>query len=122
LYRACWQADDLFSYQIRIEAFISDLYKPYDQVYRQAQREDSSRKISNGLRKIFQMNATEPTYRVVVNDEDQYSILLAHKSIPNGWRDVEKVGTKEECLEHIERVWTDMRPRSVRQQLENNSR
>jgi MbtH protein len=27
---------------------------------------------------------------------------------------VGKTGTKEECLAHIEQVWTDMRPLSVR--------
>ena len=57
-------------------------------------------------------------YRVVVNDEEQYSIWLAHKPLPAGWREDGMVGTREECLDHIEIVWTDMRPLSVRRRLE----
>jgi len=53
-------------------------------------------------------------YRVVVNDEEQYSIWPATKELPLGWRDVGKSGPKAECLEYIKEVWTDMRPRSIR--------
>jgi MbtH protein len=52
--------------------------------------------------------------RVVVNDEEQYSLWPAHKDPPAGWRDAGMVGPRAECLQYIERVWTDMRPRSVR--------
>ncbi len=54
------------------------------------------------------------TYVVVVNGEEQYSIWLADQPIPNGWTDAGKRGAKAECLDHIEKVWTDMRPKSVR--------
>ena len=57
-------------------------------------------------------------YLVVVNDEDQYSIWLADRQIPAGWSAEGKRGTKSECLAHIETVWTDMRPRSVRERLD----
>ncbi|WP_243707268.1 MbtH family protein [Micromonospora sp. KC606] len=57
------------------------------------------------------------TFKVVINDEDQYSIWPAHRENPSGWRDEGVRGTREECLEHIDRVWTDMRPRSVRERL-----
>jgi len=60
----------------------------------------------------------DTVYRVVVNHEEQYSIWPAHKPIPPGWRDVEKMGTKDECLDHIEVVWTDMRPLSLRKRME----
>lgn len=53
-------------------------------------------------------------YVVVVNDEEQYSIWLADRSVPNGWRTVGKTGKKAECLKHIREVWTDMRPKSLR--------
>ena len=56
-------------------------------------------------------------YRVVINDEEQYSIWPAHKQNPAGWNDAGKVGTKKDCLDFIEEVWTDMRPLSVRNQL-----
>ncbi|MBA2525200.1 MAG: MbtH family NRPS accessory protein [Pyrinomonadaceae bacterium] len=57
-------------------------------------------------------------FKAVVNHEEQYSIWRAHKDNPLGWKDAGKTGTKQECLEYIEQVWTDMRPLSVRQQME----
>lgn len=54
-------------------------------------------------------------FRVVVNHEEQYSIWPEYKEIPAGWREAGKTGTKKECLDHIETVWTDMRPLSLRQ-------
>ena len=56
-----------------------------------------------------------PAYRVVVNDEEQYSVWPDHRENPPGWHDAGKTASKEECLAYIEEVWTDMRPRSVRE-------
>lgn len=53
-------------------------------------------------------------YTVVVNDEEQYSIWPAERKPPEGWRETGVRGSKGECLGHIEEVWTDMTPRSVR--------
>jgi len=58
---------------------------------------------------------SDPAYRVVVNDEEQYSIWPDHKENPPGWNDAGKTASKQECLTYIEEVWTDMRPRSVRE-------
>lgn len=52
-------------------------------------------------------------HQVVVNAEGQYSIWPAEREAPPGWSGVGKVGTKEECLAHVEEVWTDMRPLSL---------
>ncbi|MCP5311419.1 MAG: MbtH family protein [Zoogloeaceae bacterium] len=60
-------------------------------------------------------------YKVVVNHEEQYSIWLAHRPNAPGWEDAMKTGTREECLEYIERVWTDMRPLSLRRAMEERS-
>ncbi len=57
----------------------------------------------------------QPNYRVVVNDEEQYSIWPAHRQNPAGWSDAGHEGSKAECLQYVEQVWTDMRPRSIRQ-------
>jgi MbtH protein len=57
-------------------------------------------------------------YKVVVNHEEQYSIWIADRENPQGWRDGGKGGTKEECLAYIESVWTDMRPLSLRRKME----
>ncbi|CRK56737.1 MbtH-like protein [Alloactinosynnema sp. L-07] len=61
------------------------------------------------------------TYFVVVNDEEQYSIWPAHRDVPNGWRTVGSAGPREECLTRIEQVWTDMRPKSVREAMQQKS-
>ncbi len=53
-------------------------------------------------------------YKVVVNDEEQYSIWPADRENACGWRDVGTSGSREECLAYIEATWTDMRPRSLR--------
>jgi MbtH protein len=61
---------------------------------------------------------TEPDdaaiYKVVVNDEEQYSIWPSGKDNALGWKDAGKSGSREECLAYIGEVWTDMRPLSLR--------
>lgn len=59
------------------------------------------------------------TYRVVLNHEEQYSIWPLDLDIPLGWRDGGKIGAKAECLDYIKQVWTDMRPLSLRRQMES---
>ena len=58
------------------------------------------------------------TYRVVVNHEEQYSIWPVDREIPAGWRDGGKSGPKADCLAYIKEVWTDMRPLSLRKQMD----
>lgn len=53
-------------------------------------------------------------YSVVVNHEEQYSIWPCARDLPDGWTEVAKRGRKAECLEYIGKVWTDMRPKSLR--------
>jgi MbtH protein len=57
-------------------------------------------------------------YKVVLNHEEQYSIWPADRENALGWRDEGKVGTKAECLAHIDQVWTDMRPLTLRKQMD----
>ncbi|HEV7369248.1 MbtH family protein [Arenibaculum sp.] len=54
-------------------------------------------------------------FEVVVNDEEQYSIWPAGRSVPLGWRTVGMSGDRQACLDYIEAHWTDMRPRSLRE-------
>ncbi|MGW0435657.1 MbtH family protein [Micromonospora sp. NPDC003197] len=58
---------------------------------------------------------SEPRFVVVRNDEEQYSIWSADRELPLGWHDAGFTGTRAECLAHVDEVWTDMRPRSVRE-------
>jgi MbtH protein len=61
----------------------------------------------------------DQVYFVVYNDEKQYSIWLVNRELPGGWHTAGKQGTKEECLEYIKEVWTDMRPLSLRTNPKN---
>lgn len=61
------------------------------------------------------------TYTVVVNHEEQYSIWPADREAPLGWKAVGKTGPKAECLAYIKEVWTDMRPLSLRQRMEQKA-
>jgi MbtH protein len=55
----------------------------------------------------------EDRYRVLVNDDEQYSLWPGRTPVPAGWRSCMQ-GNKSECLAFVERVWTDMRPLSLR--------
>jgi MbtH protein len=57
-------------------------------------------------------------YKVVVNHEEQYSIWPADRADPLGWDDEGFVGSKQDCLTHIEQIWTDMRPLSLRRAMQ----
>ena len=57
-------------------------------------------------------------YDVVINHEEQYSIWPTEREIPLGWKAVGKSGLKQDCLDYIGKVWTDIRPLSLRQQME----
>lgn len=54
--------------------------------------------------------ALNTEYKVVINHEEQYSLVPVTQKLTTGWREVGKRGTKTVCLKYIEEVWTDMRP------------
>ena len=64
----------------------------------------------------------DATFLVLVNHEEQYSIWPDYKPVPGGWRTASFSGNKQACLDHIERVWTDMRPLSLRRFMEEPTR
>jgi MbtH protein len=57
-------------------------------------------------------------YKVVVNHQGQYALWPTGRDNPPGWRDCGKSGSTAECLSYIEDVWTDMRPLSLRRQMD----
>jgi MbtH protein len=60
-------------------------------------------------------------YEVLRNDEEQYSLWPVGIQVPAGWHKVGKVGSREECSAFVDQVWTDMRPRSLREQMNGTS-
>jgi MbtH protein len=53
-------------------------------------------------------------YLALCNDEEQYSLWPLDIDIPAGWRAVFGPARRDVVVDHIERTWTDMRPRSLR--------
>ncbi|MEU6737231.1 MULTISPECIES: MbtH family protein [Streptomyces] len=60
---------------------------------------------------------TAEEYLVVRNDEEQYSIWRADREPPAGWYPEGLRGSRQACLDHIDVIWTDMRPLSLRRRL-----
>ena len=54
---------------------------------------------------------------VVVNEEEQYALWPDHRPLPAGWRLAGQRGDKQTCMEYVDRTWTDMRPRSLREAI-----
>ncbi len=61
---------------------------------------------------VVQPNST--IYSVVINHEEQYSIWPADREVPTGWEEEGTTGTRQESLDYIYKVWTDMRPKNMR--------
>ena len=61
------------------------------------------------------------SYRVLVNDEGQHSLWPAFADVPAGWTVAHGPATRQACLDHIERNWVDMRPRSLIEDLSGES-
>lgn len=52
-------------------------------------------------------------FLVLINDEDQYSLWPSFADVPNGWRSVLGPTDRQAALDYVEEHWTDMRPRSL---------
>ncbi|NIW44712.1 MAG: MbtH family NRPS accessory protein [Gammaproteobacteria bacterium] len=57
------------------------------------------------------MTLRKTGYKVVINHEEQYSIIPVDQRVSSGWREVGKTGSQSECIKFIEEVWTDMTTR-----------
>ncbi|WP_282793261.1 MbtH family NRPS accessory protein [Streptomyces sp. CC224B] len=60
-------------------------------------------------------------FQVLRNDEDQYSLWPMYVEIPAGWHRTGQEGTEAECAAYVDEVWTDMRPRSLRERMEEGA-
>lgn len=61
-------------------------------------------------------------YRVVINAEEQYSIWPADRPLPPGWQPAGPSGGILACLSYISAAWTDMRPFSLRYQMDSETK
>ncbi|MFH8363027.1 MULTISPECIES: MbtH family NRPS accessory protein [Streptomyces] len=60
-------------------------------------------------------------FLVLVNAENQYSMWPAVIDVPAGWEAVHGRDTRQNCLDHIEKHWTDMRPASLIADMEQDA-
>ncbi|HEX3558178.1 MAG TPA: MbtH family protein [Pyrinomonadaceae bacterium] len=60
-------------------------------------------------------------FMVLVNAEQQYSLWPTFRDIPVGWTAVGPRGSRKECLDYIEENWTDMRPKSLVDQMNEDA-
>ncbi|MEW1636967.1 MbtH family protein [Streptomyces sp. NPDC093801] len=61
------------------------------------------------------------TYVVLVNDEGQHSLWPTFSEVPAGWTVVFGESGRQECLDFIEASWTDMRPKSLIDAMQQGS-
>lgn len=54
------------------------------------------------------------TFMVLANSEEQYSLWPSFAEVPDGWTVVHAESTRAEAVEYVEKHWTDMRPKSLR--------
>jgi uncharacterized protein YbdZ (MbtH family) len=57
------------------------------------------------------------SFFVSVNDEEQHSLWPVFADVPAGWRVVYGEADRAACLDYIEKNWTDMWPKSLRERL-----
>ncbi|MFF5480061.1 MbtH family protein [Streptomyces sp. NPDC012935] len=57
-------------------------------------------------------DAADRATLVLVNDEGLHSLWPEHLEVPAGWQVDFGPAGRQECVERIDRHWTDMRPRS----------
>ncbi|MET9301025.1 MbtH family protein [Micromonospora aurantiaca] len=62
----------------------------------------------------------DASYLVLVNDEGQHSLWPKFIDVPAGWNVVFGEAGRQECLDYIEKSWTDLRPKSLIAAMENN--
>ncbi|MCH0567185.1 MULTISPECIES: MbtH family protein [unclassified Streptomyces] len=55
----------------------------------------------------------EAPYLVLVNSENQFSLWPTFAEVPAGWELAFGEASRQDCVDFIEKTWTDMRPKSL---------
>jgi MbtH protein len=56
-------------------------------------------------------------FKVLINDEVQYSLWPAGQQAPAGWTEVGFTGDMQECSDYVDQHWVDMRPLSLQKAM-----
>ncbi|MFD5558739.1 MbtH family protein [Streptomyces sp. NPDC127068] len=62
------------------------------------------------------------SFYALINDEGQYSLWPTFADVPAGWEIAFGEDTRQACLDHIEEKWTDMRPKSLIEEMQQYER
>jgi MbtH protein len=60
-------------------------------------------------------------YFVLINEEGQHSLWPVFADVPDGWSVIFGEDGRQECLDFIEKSWTDMRPKSLIKAMEEQA-
>ncbi|MGY0055245.1 MbtH family protein [Streptomyces sp. LZ34] len=60
----------------------------------------------------------EGKFLVLMNGEEQYSLWPSFIEVPEGWRVALEETDRQVCVDFIEKNWTDMRPKSLRDAMD----
>ncbi|WP_283137595.1 MbtH family protein [Rhizohabitans arisaemae] len=63
----------------------------------------------------------EGRFLVLVNREGQHSLWPTFAEVPPGWETVYGEESREACLAYVEEHWTDLRPRSLAEAMDQTS-
>ncbi|MGE7924254.1 MbtH family protein [Viridibacillus arvi] len=53
-------------------------------------------------------------YNVLINEEGQHSLWPSFLVIPEGWSVIYWEKSRQDCLEYINKNWTDLQPKSLK--------
>ncbi|MFE7539308.1 MbtH family protein [Streptomyces platensis] len=59
------------------------------------------------------LDEPDGSFLVLMNHEAQYSLWPEFAEIPDGWTVAHPKSDRQTCLDYIEQQWTDMRPKSL---------
>ena len=59
-------------------------------------------------------------FKVLINDEGQYSLWPMAQDIPSGWTEAGCRGSRDECSAFVDAHWTDMRPISLQKAMHSD--
>jgi MbtH protein len=59
-------------------------------------------------------------FHVLANDEGQHSLWPNFVPVPQGWKIVLQSESRAACLDYITKNWTDIRPKSLVEQLKKS--
>ena len=61
-------------------------------------------------------------FLVLKNAEGQHSLWPQDIDIPAGWSVMSGPATRTDCIDYIDRTWTDLRPESLARWMDKESR